>query len=740
MNKQFFIYILFLASFSTFSQNFNGKVIDVFGKPIPDVYVYTIDTDLHAHTNELGCFNLSKISIGQTIKFTKLGYKTLEYKITVLEIVVTITLEDNVFSLSEVVLSPSININSTLTKIDLSTNPVNSSQEILRKVPGLFIGQHAGGGKAEQLFLRGYDVDHGTDIAITTDGIPVNMPSHAHGQGYADLHFVIPETIDKIDFGKGPYTASKGNFATAAYVDFSTKDRLEESKISTEIGQFNTIRTVGLFDLLGNQSKSNAYIASEYIVTDGPFESPQNFNRFNVFGKYTSVLENQTKISFVGSYFTSKWDASGQIPMRLVENGTISRFGAVDDTEGGFTSRTNLALVIDKMIDETSSIKTNAYLSKYDFTLFSNFTFFLEDPVHGDQIKQKENRTLYGFNSEYNTKIEFETFNLKWQSGVGIKVNAIKDIELSHTLNRNEVLQAIQLGDIDESNFFGYVNTDFQFGKFTVNPAIRLAYFKFNYQDKLNPNYKTLANDKIKLLPKLNFSYAQNEKINYFLKTGIGFHSNDTRVILQQDKEILPSVYGIDLGAVLKPSTTLLINGALWTLYSEQEFVYVGDAGIVEPSGKSKRWGVDLGIRYQLNDYVFFDFDANYAFARSVDEPQGNNYIPLAPNFTSVGGISIRNYNRFSGGIQYRFLGNRPANEDNSVIAEGYFVTDANLTYQVSKRFSLGIIIQNLFDTAWNETQFLTASRLQNEPQPVEEIHFTPGTPFFAKIKASYSF
>ena len=475
-------------------------------------------------------------------------------------------------------------------------------------------------------------------------------------------------------------------------------------------------------------------------MTDGPFESPQNFNRFNLFGKYTTILENKAKLSFVASHFKSKWDASGQIPMRLVNNGTISRFGAVDDTEGGFTSRTNLSFSLDKKINENSSIKSNAYFSKYDFTLFSNFTFFLEDPVNGDQIKQKENRTLYGFNSEFRKHQTFNNFNLNWQAGIGAKINSNKDIELSHTLNRNEVLEYKQLGDIEESNLFGYFNADLKFNKFTINPALRFEYFKFNYQDKLNPNYKTLSNDKAKILPKLNFSYAQNEKVVYFLKTGIGFHSNDTRVVLQQNKDILPNAYGTDLGVIVKPTNNLIINSAIWTLFSDQEFVYVGDAGIVEPSGKSKRYGFDVGLRYQLNDFLFFDFDSNYSFARSVDEPSGQNYIPLAPKWTSVGGISLKNYKRFSGSIQYRYLGDRPANEDNSVIAEGYFVTDLNINYQFSKSLAIGLNIQNLFDTEWNETQFLTESQLQNESQSVEEIHFTPGTPFFAKIKVTYSF
>ena len=738
--KYFYLLIVSLLSLTSYGQNLNGNVEDVYGNPIADVYIYNESSDVHTHTNEFGNFVLTKVKLNESYKISKLGYIAIEFKVNQLNERVKIILEEEVFKLSEVTISPNVNINSTIMKLDLNTNPVNSSQEILRKVPGLFIGQHAGGGKAEQLFLRGFDIDHGTDVAITSDGIPVNMVSHAHGQGYADLHFIIPETINNIDFGKGPYNASKGNFATAGYVDFKTKDKLDESKLSVEVGQFNTVRTVGLFDLLGNKTKSNAYLATEYIETDGPFESPQNFNRFNIFGKYSTILENQTKLSFIGSHFTSKWDASGQIPNRLVNNGTISRFGAVDDTEGGFTSRTNLAVAIDKIIDEDSYLKTNVYFSKYDFTLFSNFTFFLEDPVNGDQIRQYENRTLYGFNSEYTSKKVYDAFKLKWQTGIGLKVNATKDSELSHTLNRNTVLNYIQLGDIDESNFSGYTSLEFQFNKLTINPSLRVDYFKFNYQDKLATNYETLSNTKFKVLPKLNFNYIQNEKVAYFLKSGFGFHSNDTRVVLQEDREILPTVFGADLGTTLKPNQNLIVNAALWTLLSDQEFVYVGDAGIVEPSGKSKRLGVDLGVRYQLNDYLFLDFDANYAFARSVDEPSGQDYIPLAPEFTSTGGISFKNFKRFSGNLNYRFMGDRAANEDNSVIAEGYLVSDLSLNYKLSKDFEVGVVVNNLFNTEWNETQFLTESQLQSEPQSVEEIHFTPGTPFFAKIKLTYSF
>ena len=307
-------------------------------------------TSQHTHSDEHGKFIFENVSIGDSLQFFHISYKSKLLVVRDLKTPLNVVLYTNAINLNEVVISPKINALHLITDIDIQSNPVNSSQDILRKVPGLFIGQHAGGGKAEQMFLRGFDIDHGTDINVTVDGLPVNMVSHAHGQGYADLHFVIPETIDKIDFGKGPYYENKGNFNTAGYVNFMTKRRLENSSIKLEIGQFDTYRLLGMFNLLENNNQ-NAYVATEFLATDGPFESPQNFNRINIFGKYTGIISNTDRVGITASYFTSKWDASGQIPQRAVDSGEISRFGAIDDTEGGNTSRINLLINYDKIID-----------------------------------------------------------------------------------------------------------------------------------------------------------------------------------------------------------------------------------------------------------------------------------------------------------------------------------------------------------------------------------------------------
>lgn len=740
MKKLLLLFVMIGCTMSLSAQ-IKGTVVSN-NQPIEDAYIYNQTSKSHSHSNQLGQFEISNTNVGDVLIVGLLGYQKQEITLTQeLTNNLIIDIKPKAFMLDELVLSQPVDVLNSIVQIDLETNPINSSQEILRKVPGLIIGQHAGGGKAEQLFLRGFDVDHGTDVALSVDGMPVNMVSHAHGQGYSDLHFLIPETIEKINFGKGPHYADHGDFNTAGFVDFRTKSSLDNSTISFTAGQFNTLRTLGLFNLLDNKASQNAYVALEYIETDGPFESPQNFDRLNLMGKYKAYLNDNSKIGLTVSHFTSKWDASGQIPVREVNNGNISNFGAIDDTEGGFTSRSNANVQFSTILDNDIAMQSNVFYSKYNFELYSNFTFFLEDPVNGDQIKQKENRDIYGLNTQFNKSVNYNSFDVNYTAGLGLRFDDIKDIELSHTLNRKTTLDYIQLGDVYQRNMNAFVNAEIDLGKFSITPGLRLEYFNFQYNNKLSENYDLQTNTEVAVLPKLSFQYDQNENVQWFLKSGIGFHSNDARIVLNNEVDkALPKAYGVDFGNIWKPSQKIVLNTTLWYLFSEEEFVYVGDAGIVEPSGKSERYGLDLGVRFQLNDYLYFNTDATLTKARSLEAEDGEDYIPLAPDFTLVGGLSVKDFHNFSGAINYRYIDDRPANEDNSVIAEGYFVTDFNLNYSFDKHWKLGVIIENIFDTDWKETQFLTESRLQNEVAPVEEIHFTPGTPFNFRTTLSYSF
>lgn len=724
---------------SVWGQSFVGKVINEFKNPIQQVNISTPSTNQHTHSDEQGTFILEGIEVGDTLCFSHISYKSQCVVVGTPKAELVVVLDVKWMDLAEVVIKPEQNALQLITDLDLAIAPLNSSQDLLRKVPGLFIGQHAGGGKAEQIFLRGFDIDHGTDIRVTVDGLPVNMVSHAHGQGYADLHFVIPETVGRLDFGKGPYQASKGNFTTAGYVDFLTKEALDHSTVKIEAGQFNTYRLLGLLNVL-HKDRHNAYLAAEYNASDGPFESPQNFNRINLFGKYTGWLSGTDKVGVTASYFSSKWDASGQIPQRAVDNGRIKRFGAIDDTEGGNTSRINLAVNYDKIIDAKSRIKSKVYFSNYGFELYSNFTFFLEDSTNGDQIRQLENRNIYGFNTAYRRQFSNGPLSGNLEAGITFRNDQSRDNELSHTRNRSETLKYIQRGNINETNLSTYLAATFYLKKWTLNGSVRLDYFDFQYNDALIPTYQTQTATKALVSPKINLAYDPIPALQLYAKAGRGFHSNDTRVVVvETGREILPVASGFDVGGIWKPTPKMLLNVAYWYLYLEQEFVYVGDAGIVEPSGETQRQGVELSYRYQPLSWLFWNLDANYTHARALGEPQGNHYIPLVPDFTLTSSINVIHPWGIYGGIHVRHLNHRPANEDYSITAEGYTVVDLNVGYKFTK-WDLGIQIQNLFNTDWNETQFATESRLQNEAAPVEEIHFTPGTPFFFKAFVAYLF
>ncbi len=734
------LFLLFIFNLTlSQAQNLEGFVKSMKNKPIEGAYILNVSSGTHAHSNKSGAYSIQDTHVGDTLRVSHLNYINLVITVKSVKEPLNIEMKEQALSIDEIVVSPEINALKLITDIDIQTKPVISSQEVLQQVPGLIIGQHAGGGKAEQIFLRGFDIDHGTDINITVDGLPVNMVSHAHGQGYADLHFIIPETLDKIDFDKGCYNPEKGNFATAGYADFRTKEQLENNLVKTEIGEFNHKRLVGLFNVL-EQNKQTAYFASEFIKTDGAFDSPQNFARVNLFGKYTSLLNNEDKIGLTLSHFKSSWDASGQVPQRAVENGTISRFGAIDDTEGGFTSRNNFKLNYHKHIDDNTYVSNQFYYSQYNFDLYSNFTFFLNDPVNGDQIKQKESRDIYGFKSVYHHSFSDQKREGNWKAGAELRNDQSKNNTLSHTLNRKTTIEEIRLGDINELNFGAFVSLNYHINKWTFNPSVRVDYFDFQYQDKLADTYATLSQNKSIVSPKLNILYSASDALQLYLKTGKGFHSNDSRVVVAQEgHKILPASYGADIGFVWKPVSRMVVNTAYWYLFLEQEFVYVGDEGVVEPSGKTQRHGFDLSIRYQILDWLYSNFDMNYTHGRATEEAEGEQYLPLAPDFTSVGGLNAIHPSGIYGGINYRLVDDRPANEDNSIVAKGYTVVDANVGYKW-KHFDVGFIVQNIFNTEWNETQFATESRLQNEVDPVEEIHFIPGTPRFIRANISYSF
>ncbi|QMU30007.1 TonB-dependent receptor [Adhaeribacter radiodurans] len=726
----------------------------VYGKntntPLSGATVKIVNTSKVSTTDNFGVYIFTNLADGPyELQISYLGYEQSRAKVVVTKAApakVVTHLETGNLQLAEVAVSAAqekpLNI---ISSVDLQMRPIQNSQEVLRFIPGLVIAQHAGGGKAEQIFLRGFDIDHGTDINLTADGMPVNMVSHAHGQGYSDLHFLIPETIQAVDFGKGPYQANKGNFATAGYADFRTRPALDKNSLKLEAGRFDNYRAVGMFNLLGpaaRQKHQNAYLATEYLFNNGYFNLPQNLNRLNIFGRYQSIINDKTIINASLSAFRSKWGASGQIPGRAVKQGLISRFGAIDSSEGGNTARYNATISLEKMLAHEAVLKNQIYLIKYDFNLYSNFTLFLNDPVNGDEIRQRENRTIYGYQGNYEKELNLLGKSLRSDIGIGLRYDDVNGSELSRTRNR-VFLSPVQKGNTNEANAYAYLSETWQLSpRLSINAALRFDQFHFKYENLLSSDSlaSVLKANRNRFSPKLNISYMLSPSVQLYLNTGQGFHSNDTRVsVLPNSREILPKATGADLGVTFKPVNRLFVNAALWFLDLEQEFVYVGDEGIVEPSGKTRRYGLDISARYQFTNNLFADADVNLAHPRARNAEANAYYIPLAPTATSAGGFTYQSPDKFRGSLRYRYVADRAANEDYSLTASGYFLLDAVAAYTF-KKLEFKLSAENLLNQEWEEAQFETESQLRGETKPVTEINFTPGTPFFFKAGITYNF
>ncbi|MES2765740.1 MAG: TonB-dependent receptor [Bacteroidota bacterium] len=719
--------------------------------PLQGVTVSIAGTNLGAISDLNGAFTIGAVPTGSyDITASVIGFKKQAQRIT-------ITASDTAslkFDLAaDILMFPTIAVEAdrpystassvALRAIDFELRPKNSAQDLLRLAPGLVIAQHAGGGKAEQIFIRGFDADHGTDVRISVDGMPVNMVSHGHGQGYADLHFVIPETVKGIDVAKGPYFAQHGDFATAGAVSFKTFDRLDRSVLKVEGGMFGTGRTLFMMQLPPASEKTTAFVAAEFMHNDGYFQSKQDFNRYNVLGKIHTSVSDNSQLALSISGFGSAWDASGQIPERAVAAGTIDRFGSIDDTEGGATRRHNLNLEYTSLLNgEGDFIQANAFLTDYRFRLFSNFTFFARDSVNGDQIEQNDARQIVGINGKY--AISHDLFGINAITTLGTNLRAdIIDVELWNAKARKRLSTTVST-DIFQQSSGLFVQEELIFNDmFRMELGLRGDYFIFDLEDNLNvanENDQSGYVQQTLISPKINLVFSPFKTLRFFANAGSGFHSNDARgVATNPGIRTLPRALGAEFGTQFQLFDQLIASAVVWGLDLESELVYVGDEGVTEASGATRRVGIDVDARYQIFPWLWADAGVFVSQGRFKDLPDGENNIALAPTFTSTGGISATHSSGFEGSLRFRHVSDRPANETNSVIARGYTVADSFIGFKTS-RYMIGVSVENLFNTEWNEAQFDTESRLQNETEAVSELHYTPGTPFNARTMFSLYF
>ncbi|SFD48126.1 Outer membrane receptor proteins, mostly Fe transport [Chitinophaga sp. CF118] len=717
---------------------------------IPGISVSIPEATKGVATDENGRYTFTHLRAGEyTIVYSFTGYQKTIKKIILSDNEskkLDISLKSDIMNLSE------INISASTTrqgenKMDLlamQLQPVKSAQDLLRAVPGLFIAQHAGGGKAEQIFVRGTDNDHGTDFAIFFDDIPVNLPTHAHGQGYADMHFMIPEVTGKASFFKGPYDARLGDFSISGAALFNSLPRLETNVAKVEYGMYNSQRALLMVNALGKKHlvkkwEDNAYIAADYMYNDGYFINKLHYKRFNIFGKYNAHISRNTDLTFTASTFSSDWDASGQLPLRAVEAGKLDRLGSVDPSEGGSTSRTNINLKTITTFSDNSTFKNQLYYTKNIFTLYSNFTFFMNDSINGDEIRQWENRDLFGYKGTYNRTDNIGNTSLSSEAGITTRTDLINRGR-DHVKER-QLLSVDDVGYAQITNYSFYINENWQFHpKWNLNLGLRNDVFDYNYDDKLNA-----ANSGSKWVyrfnPKLNLYYDVTNNVTLFAKAGSGFHSNFVQAVVAKDATAnpIPRSYGADLGSNFKLGHHMVVSLTAWWMHVGSEYRFSGDDGSFEDIGNARKVGVDASVRYQVTPFLWADVNVNYAHGILINAPKGENLLPLHPTWNSTGGLTAKLKKGINASLRYRYMGDRPATEDGTVKSQSYFITDAVIKYTRS-RFELGISAENLFDVKWAEAQFYDESRLKDEPAPVFDFHNTPGTPFYLKGSVSVFF
>jgi len=625
---------------------------------------------------------------------------------------------------------------------EILLQPQGRPANLLRLVPGLITVEHSGGaGKADQYFLRGFDADHGTDLALFADGMPINLRTHAHGQGYSDLNFIIPETIQGIDVYKGTYHVQFGDFATAGAVNYLTRDVVKEGIVQLSGGQFDTQRH--LLMMSPTKDKVRTLFATEGYYTNGPFLNDNRYFRFNGLAKMTMNPTTRSELSLTGSFHKAQWNASGEIPLRAVNEGTLDRFGAIDPSEGGKTTRGTGRLNYHYDTTTGGRAFANLYAQYYKLDLFTNFTFFLNDPVNGDSIQQVDRRVMYGGDIGWRQAGDLLGMASAATAGVQVRVDDIH-ARLGTQVKRATTGTTVD-SDVLEASYAPYLKLESQ-----PLPWMRLAggvrgdFFTFDVRNRCpgcpeQPNGRTSSG---LVSPKANLILGPWFGTELFMNYGVGYHSNDARTAVAGDAVPLARALGYEVGLRTKPWEQFEFVATLWALDLKSELVFVGDEGTTEARGPTRRYGMEVAARGQVVGPLYF----NGSFTWTDSEfRQTGQAIPLAPEHTGYAALLLRWPEGLSSQLQMTYLGVRPLIEDRSAKAPSWTVFDLIERYRLPVKLPHGRMeaffsIQNLFDTKWEQATFFFESRLPNEAAPVGGIHFVPGTPRFVMGGISWYF
>jgi outer membrane receptor protein involved in Fe transport len=615
---------------------------------------------------------------------------------------------------------------------EIVLQPQGRPAQILRLIPGMLAVEHSGGaGKADQYFLRGFDADHGTDVAFFLDGMPINLRSHAHGQGYNDLKFIIPETIQGVEVNKGAYLPEYGDFATAGAINFRTRQAVKEGIVQAAGGEFSTQRYMLMFS--PTKERVQSLFAAEGYYTNGPYINDNQYVRSNVLGKITTYLTGRDELSIKGTFLYSKWDGSGEIPLRAVNFGTLNRFGAIDPYEGGNTLRTTGQ--VDYHYDTTTGgqFYIKGYGQYYRLDLFTNFTLFLNDPVNGDGFVQFDRRAIYG--GEIGFKQRGDILGMPSIGTVGFQTR-IDDVHAKlGTQLRKQVTGTTIDSDAFSASYSPFFKAEVQpLPWLRFNGGLRGEMFTFDVSNRCATCLEQSSgqtNSGI-ILPKMNMILGPWGGTEFFVNYGEGFHSNDARSAVRPGSAPLSRSINYEIGVRSRPwgPDKLELLATLWRMDLKSELVFIGDEGTTEIRGATRRQGVEVAARGQVWGPLY----VNGSFTWTHAEFRNGDAIPLAPEYIAYGAAILKWPQGLTSQLQATYMGVRPLIEDRSIKAPSWITFDLSERYQVPMRLPHGrvevfLYVQNLFNTEWEQAIFAFESRLRNEPAAVNDIHFVPGNP-----------
>ncbi len=637
----------------------------------------------------------------------------------------------------------------------LAQRPILRSGEILETVPGVIITQHAGGGKANQYFLRGFNLDHGTDFATSLDGMPLNLRTHGHGQGYTDLNGVIPELVRRVNYQKGVYYAENGDFSSAGAVHLETFKVLPESFVTLEGGNFGLAR--GVFASSPKVGDGHLLYGAEAYHYDGPWKRPDDYQKFNGIISY-NVGDDSNGYSITARGYHGDWNSSDQVAKSAIDSGLTSFFGSLDDTTGGDSQRYSLQAEWHRS-DDQSATKVMAYGFYYDLDLFSNFTYFLTDTNRGDQFEQVDERVTSGLQAKHTLFNEWRGREMENTFGLQIRNDDIRN-GLYNTQEGRRVAKidsssgatlpaTIRRDDVWETSVGLYYENKIQWAeKFRTVAGVRGDIYHFDVDSNISQN----SGDELDAIasPKLTLVFGPWAKTEIYVQGGLGFHSNDGRGTTAKIDPIsgapvdkadpLVQTYGAEIGV-----RTLAVDGlqstlSLWWLDIDSELLFVGDAGTTEASRPSRRYGVEFANYYNLTDTLTLDADFSFSHAEFRDSDPAGNHIPGSIESVVAAGISYRNDNGLFSSLRLRYFGPRPLIEDDSFRSGETILLSGQVGYHFNKTWTLSAEVFNILDRRDHDIAYAYESRTSPGATPNTEVHFHPVEPISFRVAVTARF